>query len=687
MKSNFLSFMKQTLVKKHLSLVVILIAFSLLHSNAQEIPVQTEPLTDQMNNIRYYLMKEAAKITDSRLEDLNSLDDWKKIRPVKHRQLVEMLGMQDVPLEGTRPDLNVKVTGVIQKDGYRIEKLYYESLPDLYVPANLYIPDNIKEPRPAILYVCGHSRTQKVYYQDHPRKFAQLGFVCLIIETIQNGEVRGEHHGCYANGWFNWYSRGYNPGGVEVWNGIRGIDLLAARPEVDKERIGVTGNSGGGAQSWFIPAIDSRVKATAPSCGASTLKAHLLTRTIDGHCDCMMPVNTYECDFQDIGALIAPRPLLVAQSDGDGLNQIESVRQIHNDLYKIYGLYGNTENNRFIEYPGGHGYQPVSRKTIFSFFINELMDKDVSPEEAGDIDTSPEVNLPAEELQVYIDGPPADDHTKYIQDSFVRLAAPPDINNQKELTALKNSVITFLREKTFRAFPTEKADFSAQHVFHTTDRAKSGIDTYSFVTEEGWRLKMNIRWNYPPYENKPLMIVLRNRSEKRGESEKFISDYLEEEWNVAFLEVRGVGETAWHPDLQWHVRRASAWTGRTIASMQVYDLLRCLEFCRTLDGVSKIGIAAQDNMGVIALYASLLDGNCHTLLLKNPPESQDTTSRPDGTGPAIEMLNCLQVTDVYQLPALLPSVDIRFIGEIPEAYLWSENIRKKMNGNEFKVIN
>jgi len=192
--------------------------------------VQTEPLTDQMNNIRYYLMKEAAKITDSRLEDLKSLEDWKKIRPVKHRQLVEMLGMQDVPLESTRPDLNVKVTGVIQKDGYRIEKLYYESLPDLYVPANLYIPDNIKEPRPAILYVCGHSRTQKVYYQDHPRKFAQLGFVCLIIETIQNGEVRGEHHGCYANGWFNWYSRGYNPGGVEVWNGIGASIFLQPDP-------------------------------------------------------------------------------------------------------------------------------------------------------------------------------------------------------------------------------------------------------------------------------------------------------------------------------------------------------------------------------------------------------------------------------------------------------------------------
>ncbi len=105
------------------------------------------------------------------------------------------------------------------------------------------IPDNIKEPRAAILYVCGHSPSQKVRYQAHPRKFAQMGFVCLVIETIQFGEVRGDHWGCYAKGWFNWYSRGYNPAGVELWNAIRGIDLLTTRPEVDPQKLGVTGIS------------------------------------------------------------------------------------------------------------------------------------------------------------------------------------------------------------------------------------------------------------------------------------------------------------------------------------------------------------------------------------------------------------------------------------------------------------
>ncbi len=176
------------------------------------------------------------------------------------------------------------------------------------------------------------------------------------------------------------------------------------------------------------------------------------------------------------------------------------------------------------------------------------------------------------------------------------------------------------------------------------------------------------------------MIVLRNYNEDRWESESFISGF-EDNWNIAFLEVRGVGENGWDPALQWHIRRASAWTGRTIASMQVYDLLRSIEFCRTLDGVDpgKIGIAARDEMTVVAMYAALLDGNCHTLILKDPPESQDSPSRPDGRGAAIEMLNCLRITDLYQLPALLMPAKINFQGEIPDAYQWSYHIMEKLS--------
>jgi cephalosporin-C deacetylase-like acetyl esterase len=662
------------------TLILALFYFAGCDNNRTAKTTVSEP--EVQNDIRSYLSKVAADITDNSLAGINSTADWEKIRPQRYHEFIEMMGIQDYAGK-EKTELNVKVTGTIQRDGYRIEKLYYESLPGLYVPAHLYIPDNITDPAAAILYVNGHSPTQNVRYQPYPAKFAELGFVCLIIETIQFGEVRGHHHGCYANGWFNWYSRGYNPGGVELWNAIRGLDLLASRPEVDPERMGVTGISGGGSQSWYIAAADPRVKAVAPVCGASTLKAQIGKRTVDGHCDCMMPTNTYQADFQDIGALIAPRPLLIAQADRDGMNTIESIRELHSDIKKMYDLYGETENISLVETPGGHSYHRISREKIHSFFLKHLMGKEVTPEEAGDIDLSPESQLSAEELKVYTDGAPETDRTPDIQDSFVKLAEAPEISTEDELDSYRDSVKDFLLEKTFGAFPETAPPFDARMEFRASDGGKFGWNIYSFVPEEGWRLKVDFHWRTDTAEQKPLMIVLKNYDEDRWGAESFISG-LNNGWNIAYFEARGIGETGWDPALQWHIRRASAWTGRTIASMQVYDVLRCIEYCRTLPQVDpqKISIAAKDEMTVVALYAALLDGNCEQLVLKNPTATQDVASQRNGKGQAVEMLNVLRITDVNQLPALIAPTQTAFIGEVPNAYNWSENLLKNLGKKE-----
>ncbi len=631
------------------------------------------------NNIRTYLIGAATAISDQAFSGVKTLQDWQKIKDLRFKEFIEMMSLSDMPLTGERTPLHVKVTGTVQQEGYHIEKLYYESLPGLYVRANLYIPDHKQEKVPAILYVCGHSPTQKAHYQAHPAKFARLGFVCLIIETIQFGEVYGEHHGCYAKGWFNWYSRGYNPAGVEVWNAIRGIDLLTSRPEVDPEKLGVTGISGGGSQSFYIAAADPRIKAVAPVCGASTLKAQITSRTVDGHCDCMVPINTYRQDFMDIGALIAPRPLLICQADRDGLNVIESVRELYHKIEDIYKLYDAGDRIGLVETPGGHSYHKISREKIFSFFMLHLMGKQVTPEEAGDIDTSESSQLSEDVLRVYTDGPPADDRTTTIQDSFVKLHSVPPVSNEAELLAYRDSVKKFLKMRTFGAFPKEKSAFKPELEFRTLDGGRYGEEIFSFVPEAGWRLKVDIHWAHKPDSVNPLLIVLRNYDDERWEAEAFASA-ISQGRNIALFETRGVGEFGWTPDLQWHVRRASAWTGRTIASMQVYDLMRCMEFCRTLPGVdpAKVSIAARNEAGVVALYAALMDGRCEALILKNPPETQDQPSSPDGKGPATEMLNCLRITDVYQIPALLSPACIHFVGKMPPAYQWSQDLLVKL---------
>jgi hypothetical protein len=656
-------------------------------TDRKDFPVQNLQTPEESNNIRNYLVRVAKEITERSVTDITSMEVLEKSRDERTAKLADMLGLVDVPLNEQRPPLNVRITGTIRKDGYRIEKLYYESSPGLYVPANLYIPDNITGPSPAILYLCGHARDQKVHYQTHPAKFARLGFVCLIVETIQYGEVWGEHWGSYARGWFNWFSRGYNPGGVETWNAIRGLDLLAERAEVDKEKLGVTGISGGGAISWFTAAMDGRVKAVAPVCGASTIEAHICTRTIDGHCDCMWINNLYGWDMPELGAMIAPRPLLIGQADRDGLNQLESAREIYSRLAKVYALFGKEDDIGFVESPGGHSYHRISRERIFSFFMKYLMNKELSPEEAGDIDETPASLLSEDDLRTYINTAPKDDITKFIQDAFVVLPEPPELKGEDQLAEYRTSVINRLKEQAFHTFPRDPVPFDSIHVFRTLDYAKYGKDIFNFVSERGWRLKLEIYWRNPKSEKHPLMIVLRNPGDLKGAAEEFIVD-LDTTWNFACLETRGVGESGWPSELQWHVRRASAWTGRTIASMRVYDVLRGLEFSRQLEGVDPdmTGIAARNEMAGVALYAGLLDGRCKTIIIQDPPPTQNVAGNPDGRGEALEILNCLRITDVNQLPALLNPAEVIVLGEMPETYAWSEKVISTLDKKSIRTI-
>ena len=205
-----------------------------------------------------------------------------------------------------------------------------------------------------------------------------------------------------------------------------------------------------------------------------------------------------------------------------------------------------------------------------------------------------------------------------------------------------------------------------------------GSREYSFNTEEGWRLKTDVQWSGDSTARRPLVIVLRNYDEERWAGEAFASQ-LDSGRNVAYLSLRGVGETGWEPAFNWHLRRAAVWTGRTIPSMQVYDLLRALAFYRTLPtvDVNNISIAAEREMSVIALYAALLDGRCAEVIVRNPVATQDRTGPVDGKDVAIEMLNCLQITDVNQLPALILPTSTTFMGEVPSTYNWANGIIAK----------
>jgi cephalosporin-C deacetylase-like acetyl esterase len=632
--------------------------------------------------IRDYLAREAGHITDHALGELRTAAEFKRRTPEMRRRFIDMMGLAGLADAAARPPVVSAVTGVVDRPGYRIEKLHYESLPNLHVTANLYMPKSATPDarRPGVLYVCGHVPQQKVHYQGHPKRFAELGFPTLIVETVQLGENTGHHHGCHREGWFHWYSRGYSPAAIELLNGMRGLDLLATRPEVDPSRLGVTGISGGGATTWWIAAADERVTACSPVCGTATVESHIYDRVVDGHCDCMWWINTALWDLADVGALIAPRPLLIASANQDGIFPIDAIRQVHAQLQGLYTTLGAPANLRFVETPGGHSYHERSRTAIFSWFLQHLTGTSVPPGETGDIELDPARLESEDTLRVYVIGIPARDRVPTIHDELVKLAAAPEVTAAADLERSRKDLVARLRADTFNHFPRTAPDLALVEEF----ALDGGVGTrFAFTSENGWRLH-GTRRNPPGVEGvAPAVVILRSPGEARNDSEDFATS-IDRPWIKVIVAARGTGDTSWGDDLNWHVRRASAWIGRTIASMRVWDALRALEAARALPGVdtAQVSIAARGEMAAVALYAALLDGRIASVLVDSPPATQDAASQPDGKGPAIEMLNCLRYTDLPHVAGLLYPASIVVSGEVPSTYAWAEDLYRRLGSPE-----
>ena len=600
---------------------------------------------------------------------------------------MEMMGLSDLPAANARGAVLFKVTGVVERATYRIEKIHYESLPNLHVTANFYVPKSAtaNERRPGILYVCGHIDNQKVHYQGHAKRLAELGFPTLIAETIEFGEVAGNHHGCYREGWFHWYSRGYSPAAIELLNGIRGLDLLARRPEVDPDRLGVTGISGGGASTWSIAAADERVKACSPVCGTATLASHVYDRVVDGHCDCMWWINTALWDLTDVAALIAPRPLMIASANQDGIFPIDSIREVHARLQKLYQTLDKTENLRLVETPGGHSYHERSRTAIFSWLVKHLMGKEVAPAAVGDIELDESKFESLATLKVYVTGAPAGNRALTIQDEFIKLAPAPAVEGAADIERMRKALVDKLRADTFNHFPRKPPRLALDEEY----ALDGGVGTrFAFTSEDGWRLHGFRRNPRDASGAAPAVLVLRSPGEERYDSDIF-AGLIKAPWVKLIVATRGTGDTSWGDELNWHVRRAAAWTGRTIASMRVWDALRALEAARVMPGVTatELSIAARGEMCAVALYAALLDGRVRSVFLESPPATQDVASQKDGKGPALEMLSCLRYTDLSQIAGLLHPARIVVSGEFPSTYGWAEELYGRLgSADKFRRV-
>jgi len=590
-----------------------------------------------------YFRAETAKLGDGCLADIKTFDDWKTKREVYRKQLFEMLGLDPLP---EKTDLKPVITGKVEHEEFTVEKIYYQSRPGLYVTGNLYIPKGLEKPAPTILYVCGHggvkkdgiSYGNKVRYQHHAAWFARHGYVCFTIDTLQLGEIEGIHHGTYRYKMWWWNSRGYTSASVEAWNCIRALDYLETRKEVDKDRFGVTGRSGGGAYSWWISSLDERIKVAVPVAGITDLQNHVVFGCVEGHCDCMYIVNTYRWDYPLLAALVAPRPLLISNSDKDNIFPLDGVVRLHEKVRNIYRLYNADKNLGLHITEGPHKDTQEMRIHAFVWFNRFLKGE------------NPLIDKPAvaffepEQLKVF-DKLPEDQINTEIHESFVVKAPEPKVpQSAEEWAKQRKTWMKALSEKSFRGWPTE-TDAGPLDIKSVFSVEKHGIrfSAYDFTSQPHVRLRLYTvqRAGLKKKESVTLEVLdeeqwkdwlaamqvgfaeeLNDQTLPEPDKNAFkIKQELFKKRVMAYFTPRGIGPTAWNSDerKQTQIRRRFMLLGQTLDGMRVWDVRRAIQALRTIDSLSgkprELQLQGKKNTAGIVLYASLFESDIKQLYL------------------------------------------------------------------------
>jgi dienelactone hydrolase len=635
-----------------------------------------------------YFQSETQKLQDRCLNDIKTLDDWKAKRPVYKRQLLEMLGLDPLP---EKTPLEATITGTVEHEQFTVQKLHYQSVLGLYVTANLYLPRGLDKPAPAVLYVCGHGNIKKdgisygskTSYQHHGEWFARNGYVCLTIDTLQLGEIEGIHHGTHRYNMWWWLCRGYTPAGVEAWNCVRALDYLETRKEVDASRLGVTGRSGGGAYSWWIAAIDERIKAAVPVAGITDLQNHVVDGCVEGHCDCMFVVNTYQWDYPMVAALVAPRALLLSNSDKDTIFPLDGVMRVHEKVRRIYKLYDAEKNLGVHITEGPHKDTQELRVHAFTWFNRFLKS------EEGLIRVPAERLFEPEQLKVF-EKLPGDQLNTKIHESFVPAAAQPAVPQSKEQWAtLRDGWMKVLREKVFRAWPTprEAGPLDVDRVF-TAEADGVTLTAYDFNSQPHVRLRLFLfrATNVPDPSHVALYVLdetgwtrwlapLQAKFEDRlgtysvpgpdPNGFRKLQKILPVERNMhAYLCPRGIGANAWTGEerKQTQIRRRFMLLGQSLDAMRVWDVRRAIQALEQIEEAQGMTphVLADRQMAGVALYASLFESRIGGLHLFDPPQTHRD-------GPIL--LNVLRYLDMPQAAALAAehtSVDLRG----PNASVW-----------------
>jgi cephalosporin-C deacetylase-like acetyl esterase len=582
-------------------------------------------LPSYLNNIGLQMLT----LRQRQIERLATIEDVSRRRAyLRERMLNDLGGFPE------RTPLNARVVGVLQRPGYRIEKVIFESQPHFYVTANLYLPTTGHPPYPAILFPLGHEPGGKTNptWQQMLGSLATKGFVALTWDPIGQGERLQIYDEDLRESKVGDSTTEHTVVGAQclligdhlarytIWDGMRALDYLLSRPEVDPTRVGLTGNSGGGTHTAYIAALDDRIQVAAPSCYITSWR--LMLQTIGPQdAEQTFPFWLQDgLDYPDYLYAFAPKPYLLLSAIRDFF-PIAGARETFAEAAKVYSAIGAKEKLGMFEADDGHGYNKTRRLAAYEWFgrwLKGVEDKD--PEPQIEMATPEELRCtPTGQVSTSLGG-----------ESVFTL-------NQKRLERLKANRRTQpveLPGKAQELIHYEPSSTSLQvRPYGTIPRSGYHIEKLTYESEPGITIPSLLF--VPDGDGKRAGVLLVSGDGKKAsapEAEQLVTSGMV----VLSIDARGFGETQVNTDVDrkefdhyfgdFKDAMTALLIGKTMVGMRALDITRGVDLLSARQGIDrgKIYVYGKKGGSVPSLYAAVLDRRIRKLILEDMLSSYDS---------------------------------------------------------------
>ncbi len=570
---------------------------------------------EMMSHYLHRLAQQSFESWKQRYEQLKTPEQIAEYQKNLREKFIEAIG--GLP---QRTPLNPQITGVIQRDGYRVEKVIFESQPKHYVSALLFLPDAGRHspPYPGVLVPCGHSANGKAHdaYQTMGALLVLNGMAALVFDPIDQGE-RGQLlsewpklSGTRAHTMLGMGSilLGRNTARFEIWDGMRAIDYLQSRPEVDPKRIGCTGNSGGGTQTSYLMSLDERIVAAAPSCYIAGFER--LLDTI-GPQDAEQNIHAqiaFGMDHADYLMMRAPTPILVCAATKDFFD-IGGAWNMVRYAKRLYTRLGFAERIDLMENDAEHNYNQLQRQSVVRWMARWLLKKDEPI-------TEPDIKLLSEEEFQCAPG------GQVMRIEGARSTYDLNRDTEKELAEHRKKLWTTADHaellQQVRAItgirklaepPAPQVDSSG-----TVERDGYSIRKMTVTPEEGIHLPALMFVPAAPANKHAVLYIHEKGKAIDAEPGGPIETLVKAGHKVLAVDVRGAGEMlqakqgslseAAGPD--WKDIFTAYLLGRSYVAMRAEDMLVCARLLQQ-DQAGPVDLIAIGNVGVPALHAATLE--------------------------------------------------------------------------------